>query len=164
VIQEKLGVVLAEAANLHRANEELADRLVEVTHLRDESTNWARGGAAMVRINCNRCVALRRAVEAAIELVQLTGSDLREQALDLPTRIREVMAHDIHHGAAVAHAATHLRLQSEVDLHAMEPGFPSRMEVPEDVDVRWLLADFGVTANAIAAVVNVEQVIKDTPR
>jgi hypothetical protein len=108
-------------------------------------------------------MVLRRAVEAVVELVQLTGSDLREQALGLLTRIREVTAHDVHHGAAVALAATQLRLQLEVDLHAMEPRFPSRMEVPEDVDVRWLLADFGVTANAIAAVVNVEQVIKDTP-
>jgi hypothetical protein len=35
--------------------------------------------------------------------------------------------------------------------------------VPEDIDVRWLIADFGVTANAIATVVNVEQVIKDIP-
>jgi hypothetical protein len=35
--------------------------------------------------------------------------------------------------------------------------------VPEDVDVKWLIADFGITTNAIAAVVNVEQVIMDTP-
>jgi hypothetical protein len=39
MIQEQLGAVLAEAANLHRANEELADGLVEVTHLRDESAD-----------------------------------------------------------------------------------------------------------------------------
>ena len=37
------------------------------------------------------------------------------------------------------------------------------MEVPKDVGVRWIIADFGVIANAIVAVVNVEQVIKDTP-
>jgi hypothetical protein len=37
-------------------------------------------------------------------------------------------------------------------------------EEPEDIDVRQLIADFGVAANAIAAVVNVGQVIKDTPR
>ena len=70
------------------------------------------------------------------------------------------MAHDIHHGAMAALAAANLRLQPEVDLHAMEPGFPSRKEVPQDVDVRWLIANFGVTANAIVAIVNVEQVIK----
>ena len=60
-------------------------------------------------------------------------------------------------------AAAHLRLQPEVDLHAIELGFPSRTEVPDDIDVRRLIADFGVTTNTIVAVVNVEQVIKDTP-
>jgi hypothetical protein len=45
VVQELLGIILAEAADLHRANEELAGRLVEVTHLCDESADWARGGA-----------------------------------------------------------------------------------------------------------------------
>ena len=39
-----------------------------------------------------------------------------------------------------------------------------RMEVPEDIDVRWLITDFGVATNAIAVVLCVEQVIKDTPR
>jgi hypothetical protein len=38
------------------------------------------------------------------------------------------------------------------------------MEVPEDIDVRQQIADFGAAANAIVAVVNVGQVIKDTPR
>jgi hypothetical protein len=56
------------------------------------------------------------------------------------------------------------RLQSEVDLHAMEHGFLSQMEVPEDINVKRQIDDFSVAANAIAAVVNVEQVIKDTPR
>ena len=46
----------------------------------------------------------------------------------------------------------------------MEPRFPSWMEVPKDVDVRQLIVDFGVGTNAIAVVVSVEQVIKDTPR
>jgi hypothetical protein len=50
-----------------------------------------------------------------------------------------------------------------MDLHAIEPGFPPRAEVPKDVNVRWLIAEFDVTANAIAVVVNVEQVTKDTP-
>ena len=46
----------------------------------------------------------------------------------------------------------------------MEPRFPSWTEVPEDIDIKWLISNFGVTANAIVVVVNVEQVIKDTPR
>ena len=73
-------------------------------------------------------------------------------------------AHGVRHGATAALAAAHLRLQPEVNLHAVEPGFPSWTEVPEDIDVRWLITDFGVAASAIAAVINVEQVIKDTPR
>ena len=51
-----------------------------------------------------------------------------------------------------------------MDLHVVEPGFPSWTEVPEDIDIKWLISNFGVTANAIVVVVNVEQVIKDTPR
>ena len=51
-----------------------------------------------------------------------------------------------------------------MDLHAVEPRFPSWTEVPEDIDIKWLISNFGVTANAIVVVVNVEQVIKDTPR
>jgi hypothetical protein len=35
--------------------------------------------------------------------------------------------------------------------------------MPEGIDVRRLIADFGVAANAIAMVINVEQVIRDTP-
>ena len=46
----------------------------------------------------------------------------------------------------------------------MELRFPSRAEMPEGIDVGRLIADFDVTANAIATVVNVEQVIRDTPR
>jgi hypothetical protein len=46
----------------------------------------------------------------------------------------------------------------------MELGFPSRAEMPKGIDVGRLIADFNVTTNAIVAVVNVEQVIRDTPR
>jgi len=56
---------------------------VEVTHLHDESANWACGGAAMARTNGNRCVVLEKVVEAVVELVQPTGSSLHKQALSL---------------------------------------------------------------------------------
>lgn len=46
----------------------------------------------------------------------------------------------------------------------MEPGFLPRAEVPEDVDVGQLIADLGTATGAIAVVVSMEQVIKDTPR
>ena len=110
MIQEQLGAVLVEVVDLHQANEELAGRLVEVTHLRDESTVWACGGATMARINSNRCMVLERAVEATVKSVQPTGSDLHEHALRLPVRIREETAHGARHGATTALVATHLRL------------------------------------------------------
>jgi hypothetical protein len=43
----------------------------------------------------NRSVALERAVEVVVKLVQPIGSSLREQALSLPVQIREVMAHGV---------------------------------------------------------------------
>ena len=73
------------------------------------------------------------------------------------------MAHCVCHGTMAALAIAHLCLQPEVDLHAIELGFPSWTEVPEDIDVKQFIANFGAITNAIAAVLNVEQVIKDTP-
>jgi hypothetical protein len=55
----------------------------------------------MAWINRNCYVALEKAVEAAIVLVQPIGLDLREQALCLLVSIREVTAHGIHHGTAM---------------------------------------------------------------
>jgi len=69
----------------------------------------------------------------------------------------EVVTHGIRHGAATALAAAHLH--SGVDLRAVEPGFP--VEAPEDVGE--LVADFTAAANAILAVVDVEQVVRDAP-
>jgi hypothetical protein len=75
-----------------------------------------------------------------------------------------VATHGIRHGAAAALAATHLRHRPEVDLRTVELGFPTEAEIPDDVNVGQLIADFGAAASTIAAVVSVEQVIKDTPR
>ena len=71
--------------------------------------------------------------------------------------------HGVHHGTTTALTATHLCLQPRVDLHTVAPGFLSRAEVPENVDVEQLIADFSVATNAIAMVVSVEHDIKDTP-
>ena len=46
-------------------------------------------------------------------------------------------------------------------LHRIEPGFLIAEEIPDDVDVGWLIAEFSDNAEAIATVVDVEQVIKD---
>ena len=87
-------------------------------------------------VNSIRCTALQEATTTTIELVQLAGPDFHEQAHGLPVRIREVVVHGVHHGAAAALGVDHLRLLAEVDLRTMEPGFPPRAEVPEDVYVR----------------------------
>ena len=63
----------------------------------------------------------------------------------------------------VALATAHLHFKPEVDLHAIEPGFPPWVEVTKDINVQQLIAEFGVATNAIAVVLNVEQVIKDNP-
>lgn len=75
----------------------------------------------------------------------------------------EVAAHGVHHGAAVGLAATHLQLKPKVDVRAMEPGFPSRAEVLKNINIGQLIIDFGTAADVVAAVVSVEQVIKETP-
>lgn len=102
-------------------------------------------------------------MSTAVELVPPMGSNFHQWALGLPAWIKEVTVHGVRHGATAALSAAHIRLQPRVDLHIVAPGFPSRAEVLKNVDIERLIADFGVVANAISMVVNVEQVIKDTP-
>ena len=45
----------------------------------------------------------------------------------------------------------------------MVPGFPMVDQIPDDVDIRWLTAEFSNYAEVIATIVDVEQVIKDAP-
>ena len=59
--------------------------------------------------------------------VLLVGSNFFEHVHALPTQIREVVMHGVHHRAASALAATHLR--SDVDLRAVEPGFPPELPI-----------------------------------
>jgi hypothetical protein len=42
-------------------------------------------------------------------------------------------------------------------------GFQAAEEIPEDVDVRWLIAEFSGNAEAIAAAVDVERIVRDAP-
>ena len=71
--------------------------------------------------------------------------------------------HDDHHGAMAALAAAHLHIEPGVDLRMEELGFLTRVEMPDDVDIEQLVAEFGATVNAVTTVVGVEQVIKDAP-
>ena len=50
-----------------------------------------------------------------------------------------------------------------MDLRKVTPGFPTVEEIPDDVDVSRLIVGFSGYAEAIAAVVDVDQIIKDTP-
>ena len=73
------------------------------------------------------------------------------------------MAHGVLHGAARALTVAHLCLSHKMDLREMALGFPMADEILDDIDIRRLIAEFSNHAEVIAAVVNVEQVIRDTP-
>ena len=50
-----------------------------------------------------------------------------------------------------------------MDLCKVTPGFPTMEEIPNNVDVSRLIAGFSGYAEAIATVVDVDQIIKDAP-
>jgi hypothetical protein len=81
----------------------------------------------------------------------------------LSTQIREVVAHGVRHGAVGALTVAHLHLCHQTDLRRVTPGFPTVEEIPNGVNVERLVAEFSGNAEAIVAVVDVEQIIKDTP-
>ena len=45
----------------------------------------------------------------------------------------------------------------------MTPGFPTVEEIPKGVNIKWLVVEVSGNAEAIIAVVDVEQIIKDAP-
>ena len=73
------------------------------------------------------------------------------------------MAHGIYHGPTGALTAAHLHLRHKMDLRRVMPRFSAAEEIPGDVDVRQLIAMFSGNAEAIAAVVDVDRIIKDAP-
>ena len=50
-----------------------------------------------------------------------------------------------------------------MDLREVAPGFLTADEIPDDIDIHLLIVKFSDYAKAIAAIVDVEQVIKDAP-
>ena len=54
------------------------------------------------------------------------GPNFHEHIRALPAWIRKIVTHGVCHGAALALAAAHVH--SDIDLHAVEPGFP--LELP----------------------------------
>ena len=57
----------------------------------------------------------------------------------------------------------HLCLRHKLDLRRVAPGFPVAEEIPDDVDVWWLMAEFSGNVKAIATVIVMEWIIKDAP-
>ena len=55
------------------------------------------------------------------------GPNFLEHVRALPARIREVVTHGVRHGAVSALATAHLC--SDMDLRAVEPGFPPKLPV-----------------------------------
>ena len=50
-----------------------------------------------------------------------------------------------------------------MDLRRVTLGFPIAEEIPDDVDVGQLFALFSGNAEAIAAIIDVDRIIKDAP-
>lgn len=96
-------------------------------------------------------------------MVLPAGMSLHYRLDCLPTQIREVVAHGVHHGATGALTAAHLCLWHKIDLRRVEPGFLAAEEIPSDVDVGWLIAKYSGNANAVGTIVSAEQIIKDAP-
>jgi hypothetical protein len=51
----------------------------------------------------------------------------------------------------------------KMDLRRMEPGFSMAEEIPNDVDIGRFIAEFSSNVEAIGAIVDMEQIIKDAP-
>jgi hypothetical protein len=100
---------------------------------------------------------------ATIMMVLPVGMSIPDWLRYHPTHIRGVVAHGVHHGAIGALTVAHLWLCHRVDLRGVMPRFPVVEEIADDVDIRWLIAEFSGNAEAIAAVVDMERIIKDNP-
>ena len=74
-----------------------------------------------------------------------------------------MVAHGVCHGAVGALTTAHLHLSHKTDLRKMVLGFPMADEIPDDVNILQLIAEFSDYAEAIAAVVDVEQSSRTPP-
>ena len=57
----------------------------------------------------------------------------------------------------------HLHICHQTDRRRVTPGFLTVEEIPDGVNVEWLVAKFSGNAEAIVAIVDMEQIIKDVP-
>lgn len=123
----------------------------------------ARSSAALAQSSSERYSVLRDPTTAAVIMVLPTGTSTPDRTRCLPMQIREVVAHGDRHGATGALTAAHLRLRHQTDLRRVTPEFSVAEEIPNGVNVERLVAEFSGNAEAIAIVVDMEQIIKDAP-
>lgn len=97
------------------------------------------------------------AATATTVLRHPSGPGFKERLRGLSARIWEVARHGIRHGAAAALTATLLRLRDSIDLCRVTPGLSSEKEMSEGVNVEQVIAGFSGFADAIVAVIDVEQ-------
>ena len=67
-----------------------------------------------------------------------------------------MVAHGVRHGAIGALIVACLHLSHKKDLRKVAPRFSTADEIPDDVDILQLIAEFSDYAEAIVAIVNVE--------
>lgn len=109
-----------------------------------------------------RYLVHRDAVIAAVTMVLSMGTSTPDRLRYNLMQIREVVAHGICHGAAGALTTAHLHLCHQMDLRRLTPGF-LMVEIPNDVNVKWLVVEFSGNTKAITTVIDMEQIIKDAP-
>lgn len=96
-------------------------------------------------------------------MVLPVGTSVPNLLYCLLTQIMEVVAHGICHGATGALTIGHLRLCHKVDLRRVRPRFSAVEEIPDNVDVGRLNAELSGNAEAIVAIIDMEQIINDSP-
>ena len=96
-------------------------------------------------------------------MVLSVGTSTPNRLHCLPTQIKEVVAHGVYHGSAGALTVDHLHLCHKMDLRKVMPRFLVVEEIPNDVNVELLVAEFSSNVEAIVTVVDVERIIKDAP-
>ena len=98
--------------------------------------------------------ALREAALIAVNDVNLGGLLLEDRLWAMPTCVRMVALHGVHHGAGAALAAA--QLHSSHDLRLLKPGFPINADEEEKEE---LIGDFTATVEAIMVAMHAGDVI-----
>ena len=106
---------------------------------------------------------LHDAAVAVVVMVLSVGTSTPDRLHCLPMQIREVVAHGVYHGSAGALTVDHLHLCHKMDLRKVTLRFLVVEGIPDNVNVERWVVKFSGNVEAIAAVVDVEWIIKDAP-